>query len=107
VRCPKRNSKKVTQVPGRVHVRDVQEELGFSISFLSLRSARRDSQFAVADSANRTRSLAISFNTDDEGGEIGATILLHRQDSIAAPLLHEDKVIRIGRIALGFPVAIG
>ena len=62
---------------------------------------------ALPTAGNRTRSLAISFNADDEGGEIGATILLHRQDSIAAPLFHEDKVIRIECIALGFPVAIG
>ena len=33
-RCPKCNSKKVTQVPGRVHRRDIQEELGFVTPFL-------------------------------------------------------------------------
>jgi hypothetical protein len=29
VRCPKCNSKKVTQVPGRIRVVNIQEELGF------------------------------------------------------------------------------
>ena len=48
----------------------------------------------------------ISFNADDETGEIGAILLRQIDNGVRAALPHENEVVRIEGVSLLFPVAI-